>query len=813
MRKYLYTLAYLLIAFGLQAQTGLIEGQIQDGDKKAVAFANVALYNAVDTALLKVEATNEAGLFQFRNVADGKYFLVASFIGSGEVRQNDIQLSTGQQMNLGVLILSTGDVQVATTTITATRVMVEVKPDRTVFNVDGTINSTGDDALNLMRKAPGVTVDNNDNINVLGRSGVLIYIDGKRLPLGGQELSDYLKNLPANQIDRIDIISSPGAKYDAEGNAGIVDIRLKRDKSHGANGSVTANLTQGQYTRGNVSMTGNFRNKRMNAFATLGASDGESYNTVDFKNYQNNLFLDETNYMTRNWQGGNYTLGADFFIDKKSTIGVLASGRRFTSGNSGANQIAIYNINDAVADSVLISDSETNTLSTNSSFNINYRFDDRETERSLNIDLDYGTFNTDTERFLPNQYYNNINRDVLITEVNNFFEQPSKIDIYTAKLDFESKLLGGKLGLGAKYSQVVSDNTFLVYDGKSATAPLDSSLSNLFNYDETVYAGYATYNRQFEKGFGVSVGLRTELTDAVGALQAFLPSLQEPPVEQNYWRFFPNVGLTWDIKPKHSLATSYGRRINRPDYSVLNPFNNRLSEISYEKGNPKLQPEIVNNIELGYTYAYRFNFKLAYSKTLDQITRLIGPDGSDPRANFISWENLAEQTIYSFNASLPFQVTKKWSLYTNLSASHINNQADYGNGAIVDVQAWTYSVFMQNSIELPNKFKGEISGWYGGPGVWGGVFLYESSWSLNFGLQRKFLQDKLNVKLNVNDVFFQSGWDGVSDFNGLRGEGSGRYDSRFVSVSVGYNFGNQNVKSNKRKTGLESEAGRVGGDN
>ena len=813
MKKILYTLAFLLVAFGVQAQTGLIEGQIQDVDKNAVAYANIALYNSADSALFKVEATNETGLFQLKNIAAGNYFLVASYIGSGEVRQNDIQLVAGQQVNLGVLSLGSTDVEVATTTITANRVMVEVKADRTVFNVDGTINSTGEDALALMRKAPGVTVDNNDNINVLGRSGVLIYIDGKRLPLGGDELSDYLKNIPADQIDRIDIISSPGAKYDAEGNAGIVDIRLKRDKSHGANGSLRGTLTQGQYMRGNLSATGNFRNKTMNVFATLGASDGSSFNSMNFANYQNELFMDETNYTIRSWQGGNYRLGTDFFLGKNHTIGFLVSGRKFNAEAAGANQIAIANVNDAVADSVLVADSETDNISTNNSFNANYRYDNPKSGRSLNVDLDYGTYNTQVERLLPNQYYNNINRDILIREINNFFDRPTQIDIYTAKLDFENNLLDGKLGLGAKFSKVVSDNTFLVYNGTSATSPLDSSSSNLFNYDETVYAGYASYVRQFEKGFGISAGLRAEYTNAIGDLQAFLPSLAEPPVEQMYWRFFPNVGLTWQVKPMHALALNYGRRINRPDYNVLNPFNNRLSEISFEKGNPRLNPEIVNNIELGYTYAYRFNFKLAYSKTLDQITRLIGPDPSDPRANFISWENLAEQTVINFNASLPMQVNKKWSLYTNLSASHINNQADYGGGAVVDIQAFTYNVYMQNTFTLPKGFKAEVSGWYGGPGVWGGVFLYESSWSLNFGLQRKFLDDKLNAKLSFNDVFYESGWDGVSDFNGLRGEGSGRYDSRFVSLSIGYNFGNQNVKSRKRKTGIEDEAGRVGGDN
>jgi iron complex outermembrane receptor protein len=242
---------------------------------------------------------------------------------------------------------------------------------------------------------------------------------------------------------------------------------------------------------------------------------------------------------------------------------------------------------------------------------------------------------------------------------------------------------------------------------------------------------------------------------------------------------------------------------------VLNPFNNQLSELSYQKGNPTLSPEIVNNIELGYTYKFRYNFKIAYSKTIDQITRLIGPDENDDRANFISWANLTDQTIMSFNASLPFAITKKWNAFFNLGASYIDNQADYGDGAIVDVQLFTYSIFQQHSFNLSNNFTAEISGYFSGPGVWGGVFKYEESWALNLGLQRRILKDQVNLKLSANDVFYQSGWNGYSVFNGLFSEGSGRWDSRNVSLSISYNFGNQLVKSRKRKTGLEDEAERI----
>ena len=275
--------------------------------------------------------------------------------------------------------------------------------------------------------------------------------------------------------------------------------------------------------------------------------------------------------------------------------------------------------------------------------------------------------------------------------------------------------------------------------------------------------------------------------------------------------FGANAGITYalDARKGNTLNLAYGRRINRPDYNVLNPFRQQLSQLSYERGNPFLNPEIVDNIELGYTHAYRYNLKLAYSNTANQITRLIGPDDEDPRAGFISWDNLATQTVWSANLSAPVQVTKRWNVYANLSASYTDNQADYGDGGVVDVQVFNYSGFVQNTVELPWGLTGEIGGYFSGPGVWGGVFRYEAQGALNVGLQKKFLNDQLNVKISGNDLFFTSGWRGVSEFNGLRSVGRGNWDSRWVGLSLSYSFGNQKVKRRDRKTGLENEARRV----
>ncbi|HHS95044.1 MAG TPA: TonB-dependent receptor, partial [Phaeodactylibacter sp.] len=656
-------------------------------------------------------------------------------------------------------------------TVTATRALVEVKADRTVFNVQGTINAVGEDAISLLRKAPGVMVDNNNNISVLGRSGVLVYIDGKRLPISGDELSGYLQSLTAEQIDRIDIITNPGAKYEAEGNAGIIDIRLKKDKNLGTNGSVSGTFNQGEYKTYNGSAAANYRNKKMNVFASLGGGGGKRLMNLNFISDQNAVHLNETNKLVSDQQNINYRFGTDFFISKNSTIGFLINGNNNKEDDTNTARIELSHINSPMnIDSILLANNLSNNNNFNQTYNINYQYSNRK-GRSINIDLDYGNFLATSLREQPNRYYDAHEENVLSESVAEF-DTKRDIDIYTAKIDFQEALLGGQFGLGAKYSRVNSDNDFLVYDVLHGEAIQNLGNSNLFAYDEKVAAAYISFARDINKQWKFSAGLRAEQTAADGTLTAFVDSLQEEPVVLKYLDWFPSLGFTYQPARIHTFSLNYGRRINRPNYQVLNPFENRLSELSYSKGNPRLNPEIVNNIELGYTFAYRYNVKLAYSKTSDQITRLIAPDEDDPRAGFITWDNLAEQTIYSLNLSLPFQITKFWSAYFNLTGAYQDNQGVYDNG-IVDLQTYTYNIYQQQTFTLPKGFRAEVSGYYSGPGIWGGVFRYDPSWDLGIGLQKKFLQERLNVKVKMSDIFYQAGWSGSSEFAGLSSTGMG----------------------------------------
>ena len=803
-----FTICILLFGSMAQAQQHYsVSGQILDETGAAIPFATLILKSAIDSSMVKADVAGDDGSFRLDMVPGGKYYAEAAYVGLATTQTATFDLVSPLQ--LPTITLKSDAELLDEVVVTTQRSIIEVKADRKVFNVQGTINATGENGLNLLRKAPGVLVDNNSNISVLGRTGVLFYVDGKRVPLTGEELSNYLQSLSSDQIDKIEIITNPGSKYEAQGNAGIIDIRLKKDKNFGTNATVSATYGHGRYGQGNINTNGNYRNKFVNVFGGLGLYNGTRWNKIVFDTYQNGYKLDEINTMVHGYEGFDGRVGADIFVHRNHTLGFIVSGANNQTDMSNANYTKISDEDTpSVIDSILQAPNTSDATRKRSTFNVNYVFESG--KNKVSIDGDYGRFRNNADNFQPNYYLAANEMDTLSRNITTY-NTPVEIDIATAKADYETEFLGGSLGIGTKLSKVKTFNTFLFYNIIDGESVQNNRRSNRFRYDENVYAGYTNFARKLSDKWSASAGLRVEHTAARGDLIAFIPELEEAPVVFDYTSFFPSAGLTYTVNPEHVFSLNYGRRINRPDYNVLNPFKEQLSELSYSKGNAYLQPEIVNNIELGYTLKYRFSFTLAYSNTQNQITRLIGPDETDPRAGFISWDNLATQKLYSGNASLPFDVAKWWNAFVNLSVSYTDNQADYGDGKIVDVQAGSYNIFQQNTFDLGNKWKGEISGWYSGPGVWGGVFLYDPSYSLNLGIQRKFLNDRLNAKLSVSDVTYQSGWSGVSRFNGQVGYGYGNWDSRRATVTLSYDFGNKNVKPRKRKTGIEEESKRVAG--
>ncbi len=778
-----------------------VTGTIANEQSSPIESATISLINSSNNQFIKGVITNTEGIFNIPNINNGSYIIIVSNLGYAEFRTAPFTIEDADK-NLGVIQLFPEAENLEEVTITAEKPIVEVLPDKTVFNVQNTLGATGISGYELLRKAPGVIIDNNDNLVVEGKTGVLIYIDDKPSVLRGQDLVNYLKTIQSSDIEAIEIITQPSSKYDAEGNAGIINIKLKRDKTLGTNGSMGSGFTYGDFARYTSSLSFNNRSKKSNFYGSYSNRFGKSFNFINLFRTQNNTIFDARTETVNDNNSNNIKLGYDYYANSKSTFGVIVSGNFSNNISDSDSRTPIILQGTTTPDQVLVAGSDTDTQTQNLYANINYKFKDT-LGHSLNVDLDYGGYNSDRTNLQPNRYFNGDETE-LISETINFMVTPIEITLLTAKADYEQNFWKGKLGLGVKYSNINTENEFDFFDRINGNDVLNLDRTNDFTYDERISAAYVNYNRKFKKT-SLQFGLRVEHTHSDGQLFSAQQNADDR-VKRDYTDFFPSGGITHQVNRKNSLALLYSRRIQRPNYQNLNPFEYKIDELSFRQGNPFLQPQYTDNIKLSHTYNYRLTTAISYSFIKDyfaQVTEALGDD-----QNFIITRNVANQKIINLSISYPTKITNWWSVYYSINAYRSIFEAT--DEDFLSVSQNTLSFYGQNTFSLPKEFKMEISGWYSSPSIWGGTYQTQSLGSLNLALQKKFFDNKLTARLAFNDVLFTTPWKGDTQFGDLRIDGSGGSDSRQVQFNLTYNFGRKEIKaSRKRKTGLEDEKKRI----
>jgi iron complex outermembrane recepter protein len=800
------TIAILSITIQAMAQApNKISGVITDSKGKGLQAVTISLLNAKDSSLVKADVSDVNGNFEIATTKPGEYLLNYSAIGFEKKYSKNYNLADGQSINAEKISLAEASKNLQDVVVVSKKPMIEVKADKTVFNVEQSINAQGSDALELLRKSPGVQVDNNENISMKGKSGVRVYVDGKMMQLDTKDLAAYLKSINSNDIEAIEMISNPSAKYDASGNAGIVNIRLKKNKKFGTNGSANLGFVQGFTPKGNGSINLNYRDKKINVFGNAGGNIGINRNSIDLYRIQNDSLYDQKSIMRNDDKSMNIKAGADFFINNKNTIGLLATTNfaNSTSNNGGSTNISYNPTNTFVK--IL---EATNTIPgkrTNANFNLNYRYADT-SGTEINFDTDYGLFRGTGRSFQPNFYKDK--NGVEIDRVINRNYTPTDIDIFTAKIDIEQKLGKGKLGYGAKTAFVTTKNTFDFFtENPLGISVKQLNRSNSFTYKENVNAVYANYQRQLNEKWSMQTGLRLEQTTSDGDLTRADGIVQaDNRVKRNYVNLFPSAALTWSINQKHSLNLTYSRRIDRPTYQDLNPFENKLDELTFEKGNAFLRPQYTDNVEMTHTFMGFINTTVGYSYVKDFAT--ITTDTS-ANTSFIQQKNLAQQQIVSFNIGAPTPIKKWWNGYVNFWFNKQFYEGFIGNKKIKE-QVPSFGAYVQQSFNLGKDYSAEISGWFNGPSVWGGTWKTNSQGSVDIGMQKQFLKKAATVKLAVTDIFFTAPWKATSNFGGLYIRGGGNWESQTFRLSFSYRFGSAQIKSSReRQTGLESEAKRI----
>lgn len=814
MRKLiLLFLTVVLVSSAVSAQK--ISGIVKDQSGKALAKTTVSLLRAKDSTTAKLSVTDNDGRFNFQ-AEQGKYLVGISHVGYQPYFSRVIDLTSGDA-TLADITLAKAEKSLQGVTVTSQKPIVEVKADKTILNVEGTINATGSDALELLRKSPGVMVDKDDNLSIAGKTGVQVYIDGKPSPLTGQDLSNYLKTLQASQIEAIEIITNPSAKYEAAGNAGIINIKLKKNKTFGTNGSINAGYNIGTYPKYNGGFSLNHRNKRVNIFGNYNYNNSKNLATFRFYKEQFDSVFDQTNSIVSKNKSHNFKAGADYFLNAKSTVGVMVNGNLSDFSTHTEGPMYIYRPNGDL-DRILQASSENDGTRNNVNANINYRYAvTGGTE--LNIDGDYGFYKIRSNQVQPN-IYTDKNGNEISRVVYNMIS-PTDIDLYSTKVDYERNYKGGRLGLGGKLSYVNTDNDFQRYNVYNNGKVLDTLKSNLFKYKENINALYVNYNKAF-KGFMIQAGLRMENTNSKGISTGYQEDNNgnmipyDSSFKRNYTDFFPSAAITFNKNPMSQFSFTYSRRIDRPAYQDLNPFEFKLNEYTFMKGNTMLRPQYTNSIGLTHTYKYKLNTTLNYSHVKDMFAQI--PDTTEKTKSFLTKRNIATQNVVSMNVSYPFQY-KWYSFFANLSMAYSHYTADYGDknnpnddDRKIDQGAFSLQYYMQNTFKLGKGWTGELSGFYLLPGLWQGVFKSTSIYGVDGGFQKTLFKNKATARLSVSDMFHTMKWSGTSNYAGVYSKASGRWESTQLKLAFTYRFGNTQVKqARQRKSGIDDENKRTNG--
>lgn len=796
--KYFTTLVMLAALIQLQGQS--ITGTVQSEEGEAIPFAAITLNSAQDSTLVKATISNEDGSFRLSRFSAGDFILGITNLGYSDYRK-EVTVEESN-LSLGIIRLVASAEQLSEVTVVSEKPMVQVLADKTVFNVENTINATGTSAFELLRKAPGVIVDNNGGIIVEGKPGVQIFIDDKLSALQGADLTNFLESLQATDIESIEIITQPSSKYDAAGNAGIINIKLKKDKSLGTNGTITSGLTIGNFKRWNNSINFNNRNKSGNLYGTYSNRFGKFASFLNLLRTQSGTQFDARTRSTYDQNSNNVKLGYDHYVGKKHTLGAIFNGNFNNGFGDNKSRTPIYPAGTQQFDSVLVANTTNSNKSYNVNANLNYRYTDT-LGYSLNIDLDYGKYNSDREALQPNLYFNG-NETIVLSQNITRQETPINIDIVTAKVDYEQNLLKGKLGVGFKLSSVKTNNIFDFFSQENGQEQFDANRSNVFDYDENINAAYVNYNYKWKK-WNVQAGLRMENTVSDGNLVSMQQNANAR-VRRNYTNWFPSGGLTYQLNQKNQFALTYSKRIQRPNYASLNPFEYRIDDLSFRQGNPFLQPQYTDNLKFSHTFNYRLTTSISYSFVSDFFAQVTVADGPD--RNFITQRNVANQETWNLGISYPKKLNDWWNLYFSLNA--FINDYQPTSPEFLAVKQETLSFYIQNTFSLPKEVRMELSGWYSSPSVWGGTYQTQALGSLNLAFQKKFLDDKLTARISFNDLLYTSPWRGTTQFGDLFIDGSGGSDSRQVAFALTYDFGRNEIKkARNRKTGLEEEQNRI----
>jgi len=810
------TLSALSIVSQAQTKTGKVSGHVVDGSQKIIESATITLLMAKDSSVAKMGSASKDGNFGIEGLSEGKYMVSVSAVGHKKAFSETFEITTEQpNVTLKTIELEPVSKELAGVTVTGRRPLIEQKIDRTIVNVDAAVSNVGATALEVLEKSPGITVDKDGNISLKGKQGVQVYIDGKPSYLSGAELVNLLRNMNANQLDQIEIMTNPPAKYDAAGNSGIINIKTKKNKAKGFNGSATAGYSQGSYWRTNESLNLNYRNGNYNAFFNYSFNKNNQFQQLKIhRTYKESdgktvkAMFDQVAFMPNSNTNNNLKFGMDFFLNKKTTVGFVASGFLNPEKFRNYNTSYLKDANNTV-DSIVYSTSDQKDTWKNGSLNLNYRHQYDSTGRELTADVDYSIYSSNNQQqFVNSSYFPDW---VKKGQTNLYSVLPVDIKIYSAKADYTHPLKKGiKLETGVKTSYVNTDNAANYFNVFGTSMEVDYDKTNRFQYKENINAAYVNLSGEYKK-FGIQGGLRFENTNYKGH-QLGNAVKPDSAFSKSYTNLFPTVFISYNANKNNQFGLSLGRRIDRPAYQDLNPFLFFLDNYTYQAGNPFLKPQYTNNVELSHTFKGFLNSTLNYSETKNFFTETFEQNNY---ATIVRQGNIGKRQNAGLSVSAQVKIAKWWSasLYGNYNYSMFKGEL---YGEMLKVSASNVLFNVNNQFNFGKGWSAELSGFYRTKGIEGQIQI-DPLGQASGGVSKQVLKGKGSVRLNVRDMFYTNKVKGTINFQQTEAKFENLRDSRVGSISFTYRFGKplKGPQNNRKKGGADDEQNRVkvGGNN
>ncbi|MBB5636933.1 outer membrane receptor protein involved in Fe transport [Pedobacter cryoconitis] len=779
---------------------GQLNGKITDEKSIPVMYAVVNLIKASDSTRVKSVITTENGAFTFNQLDEDAYFVTIEWIGYQKKFNGPFVIDANHQLlNIEQLVILPETNQLNTVSIVGKKPLIERKSDMMIMNIANSTLAAGNTALEIITKAPGVTVDNNGNISLRGKAGVNIMIDGKLTYLSNSQLTNLLRTTDGNSIQAIELMTNPSAKYDAAGTGGIINIRLKKNMNYGTNGTLTAGGGYGKYYKSNGGITLNHRSKNINVsgnYNYVNTKDFETLNiTRSITSENENTYFDQRGREVTLRKNNSYKAGIDYYLNKKNVIGFLISGYA-NNGNTTNNVSTLIGSRPGSTDSTITGLNPGKSKYRNQTYNLNYKSVLDTSGQELNIDFDYSRFSSNQNIIYNNNFYDALG---IVNKPPFIFRNitPTKVKIWAGKIDYtypiHPKL---KLETGIKSSYVNTDNDFQSQNFENSNWINDRTKSNRFTYKEQVNAVYANLHKEF-KSTNLQFGLRAEMTHSEGDS----PTTGDL-VKRNYTDLFPTLSIHQNLSKDHEIGFSYSSRINRPDYQSLNPFLYFADLYTYSKGNPQLKPEYANSFELSYGYKKTTNVTFGYTHTRDVMTTTLLTDPVK-KTLFIFEQNLASRSTVSMNINRPLAITSWWNTNNDATTYYSRFSSPDLSGVPFENKKWTYMISSIHTFTINSSVNAELSANYQSAQVFG-TYVAKPIYSIDLGISKSFADKKANIKLSADDLFNTRQINVKSAIPLQDYKLSQKQESRIFRLSFSYNFGNSGIKAERQRSNSSS---------